>query len=109
MCSADVNKSVGLVLGLSTSECATDNVSSYSTRRAVAGICGHCMSAEAGIICSGNAHGPNRTLQAPQIPSCVKGSFTLSKHQEDHVALGFSKGRGQPAQIEPAPRLDGAL
>lgn len=45
MCSADVNKSVGLVSGLSTSECATDNVSSYSTRPTVAGICGHCMSA----------------------------------------------------------------
>ena len=45
MGSAEVNKSVGLVSGLSTSECATDNVSSYSTRPAVAGICGHCMSA----------------------------------------------------------------
>ena len=42
-----------------------------------------------------------------RFPSCVKGSFTLSKHQEDHVTLGFSKGPA--AQIGSAPLRDGAL
>ena len=71
-----------------------------SRRKKADADCVYNSVVKAGIVCGGNAHGPNRALQAPQIPSCVKGSFTLSKHQEDHVALGFSKGRGQRRRLD---------